>query len=367
MRGWKLALVLVLLLGAAVGAGSLAQVGYAAPSGAETVGRTSLRWTDDARDEPMTTDPSDQREVVAHIWYPTVGGGLEDADYFPDLDVLREAMADTGEIGFLELAGLGFVGTHASALTPVNGTDLPILLFSPGNATNSVLYSGLLEELASHGYVVIGVEHPYDVLGVTTADRAPAVFAADRWPQLLDENLAFYLERVDERAADLAFVVDRLIELDEGDGMFGGRLGTDRIGAIGHSLGAITASRLCQTDDRVQACLNLDGLYNGTPWDPRFDPPGASDFMLMTRIGDAVDTGGAVSVVIDGIEHDAFGDTPTLGPDLPIPGEAAADRTMRIVREYAVAFFERTLRGSTTTVLDRPSPYLEVTVRPASG
>ena len=367
MRGWKSALIAVLVLGTAIGIGSLAQVGYAAPTGPEAVGRTTLRWTDDARDEPMTVDPSDHREIVAHVWYPTAPGGTVPAPYFPDLDVLRDAISDTGEIGIVELTGIGFVATHASADTPVSGTGLPILLFSPGNATNSVLYSGLLEEMASRGYVVVGVEHVYDVLGVTTANGAPAVFAADRWPQPLDEHLAFYLERVDDRAADLAYVVDRLTELGEGEGLFGGRLATDRIGAIGHSLGAITAARLCQTDERVQACLNLDGLYKATPWDPRFEPPAASAFMLMTRIGEPIDTGGAVTAVIDGIEHDAFGDTPTLGPALPIPGEAAADRAMRIVREYAVAFFDRALRGSTTTVLDGPSPYPEVMVRPASG
>jgi hypothetical protein len=367
MRGWKVALSLVFLIGAAMGAGSLAQVGYAAPTGVDAIGRTTLRWIDETRTEPMTTDPSDRREVVAHVWYPTVASGAERARYFPDLGVLRDAMADTGEVGLVELFGLGFVGTHAAADTPVDGTDLPILLFSPGNATNSVLYSGLLEELASHGYVVVGVEHPYDVLGVTTADGEASVFAADRWPQELEQNLAFYLERVDERAADLAFVVDRLLELDEGDGMFGGLLDTDRIGAIGHSLGAITAGHLCQTDDRVLACLNLDGLYNAAPWDPRFDPPEAGDFMFMTRIDDPIDTGGAIRAVVSGIEHDAFGDTPTLGPALPLPGEATADRTMRIVREYAVAFFDRTLRGSATTVLDRPSPYPEVTVHPATG
>lgn len=343
MRGLKSALILVLVLGTAIGIGSLAQVGYSAPTGAEAVARTTLRWMDDARDEPMTADPSDHREVVAHVWYPTAAGGNVPAPYFPDLDVLRDAIADTGEIGIVELTGLGFVATHASADTPVSGTGLPILLFSPGNATNSVLYSGLLEEMASRGYVGVGVgvEHAYDVLGVTTGDGAPAVFAADRWPQPLDEHLAFYLERVDERAADLTFVVDRLTELGEGDGQFGGRLATDRIGAIGHSLGAITAARLCQTDVRVRACLNLDGLYNATPWDPRFEPPAASAFMLMTRIGEPIETGGAVTAVINGIEHDAFGDTPTLGPALPIPAEAAADRAMRIVREYAVAFFDR--------------------------
>ncbi len=68
VRGWKSALILVLVLGTTIGIGSLAQIGYAAPTGADAVGRTTLRWTDDARDEPMTTDPSDHREVVAHVW-----------------------------------------------------------------------------------------------------------------------------------------------------------------------------------------------------------------------------------------------------------------------------------------------------------
>ena len=38
----------------------------------------------------------------------------------------------------------------------------PVVLFSPGFGVERELYAGLVEDLASHGYVVVAIDHPHD-------------------------------------------------------------------------------------------------------------------------------------------------------------------------------------------------------------
>ena len=41
------------------------------PDGRYAVATQVYRWTDAARDEPHTADPTDRRSVIAQAWYPT--------------------------------------------------------------------------------------------------------------------------------------------------------------------------------------------------------------------------------------------------------------------------------------------------------
>src|SRR5215213_3150436 len=44
------------------------------PDGRYAVGTQIYRWTDAARDEPHTADPTDRRSVIAQAWYPATRG-----------------------------------------------------------------------------------------------------------------------------------------------------------------------------------------------------------------------------------------------------------------------------------------------------
>ena len=51
----------------------------------------------------------------------------------------------------------------------------PVIILSPGNGTNIEFYASLASEIASHGYIVAGLNHPYDVPAVelSNGDIAP--------------------------------------------------------------------------------------------------------------------------------------------------------------------------------------------------
>ena len=373
------------------------QSGFAAPTGAEMIGRTTLRWIDTSRPEVMTGAPDDRREVVVHLWYPAVSGAdAQPAPYFPDLDALGPALAASGEASTLTRFGLRFIRTHALADAVVSPASrrYPVLIFSPGNATNSSFYTALVEELVSHGYVVAAIDHPYDVAAVRLNHDRIAGYAGASWPAPgtnlqpdgADDHVRFARARVAERARDAIFVLDQLGQLDAAaQGRFAGRLDLQRVGILGHSLGGMTAGDACQMDPRFKAGLNLDGLQLGQPFYPVTDGRSLHQpFMLITKAvpepaGEMLARmnitheqwqarhtemdqglqallrglpGGGYRVIVDGADHGDFTDVPQLAPALFSAADGTAARRMRIIAAYTRAFFDHTL-------LDRPAPLLD--------
>src|SRR5262249_25602819 len=105
----------------------------------------------------------------------------------------------------------------------------PLLLFSPGYGSKPTDYQSQLEDLASHGYVVAGLDHAADTLD--SFEQRASLWAKDilsAKEELLDSPLS--------RGID-----------------------ANRIGAFGHSLGGRAAAAACLLDSRILGCLNEDG------------------------------------------------------------------------------------------------------------
>ncbi|HEX8698143.1 MAG TPA: hypothetical protein VF815_04855, partial [Myxococcaceae bacterium] len=131
-----------------------------APTGTHAVGTTAYHWIDSTRPEPFTETEEDVRELMVRVWYPAEPRpGSQPAPYFLQR---REGVANTS--GF-QMPGhlFDFVHAHAVAEAPLAGAQAryPVVLFSPGSAVPPVLYTGLLEDVASHGYVVVALSHTY--------------------------------------------------------------------------------------------------------------------------------------------------------------------------------------------------------------
>jgi len=68
-------------------------------------------------------------------------------------------------------------------------------------------------------------------------------------------------------------------------------------------------------------------------------------------------------ISIAGTKHYDFADLPLLSPLAPqlgLKGPINGKRVVAIVNDYLLSFFESTLNGKTTTLFEKPSPYVEV-------
>jgi dienelactone hydrolase len=166
------------------------------------------------------------------------------------------------------MLGIQAAGLVANSVedAPVADTPAahPVVLLSPSGFP-PLLLSGTAEELASHGFVVVGVNHTYETAVTVFSDGRvapmnPAAIAGALGPQTGAHDTVFEQRAAVCRykATDLAFVADRLAALDPDD-MLAGRLDLSRLGAVGHSFGGVAALQWCRDDPRCTRAVNLDG------------------------------------------------------------------------------------------------------------
>lgn len=268
-----------------------------APTGRHRVGVTTLYLVDHDRRDPWNPEVP-VREVMATVLYParTVRG-------YPRAPQMTQKAAESFA-GFVPVhqhpelpdAGVDWAATltHAHAGAPAQPVRRPVVLYSPGGGDARTLGTGVAEELASHGYVVVTIDHPGDASEVefpgTTAYRddplRTTVFVGD--PRT-DPSL--FRTVVGTRVADVRFVLDRLAVLAAGGNPdaagrplpehLGRALDLRRVGVYGHSAGGTTAAQSLYEDRRIAAAIDLEGYLDH----PARTPGGTGELFPVARDG----------------------------------------------------------------------------------
>ena len=349
------------------------QLELPAPTGSDAVGQTALRWVDTSRPEALTANPDDFREVIALIWYPAERGTGKKSPYFPGLSTVAKALAESGEVESWKAFGLRFVRSQnlLNADPAKNETPFPILIFSPGNGTNMEFYNSQASEIASHGYIVVGLNHPYDVAAVELSDHKIAEFHKEQESLDMSAHAAFIAERIKVRTEDVLFVLNQLESLrSSANSPLAGLLDLNSVAVAGHSLGGLTASEACKADARFRACLNLDGIQRGGPFSTEETAiPPDQPFLFLTKesqlhpklIEKFESMAESYWVVIHGASHDSFTDGPLLQPGL-LPISNRADQIMSLIQKYTLAFLDQTLKEENNGLLSKSVQLQDVTV-----
>lgn len=160
--------------------------------------------------------------------------------------------------------------------TDIASHSLPLVIFSHGAFGYYQSNASTFMELASHGYVVASLDHPYH--SFFTHDSEGRLITVD--PEFLQtalyvggndndmsEEEVFEITSVwmELREADMNFVIDELEnELFEQE--WGRLMDTSRIGLMGHSLGGATAVTVGRRSD-VSAVIDIDGTMLGEQTD----------------------------------------------------------------------------------------------------
>ena len=187
---------------------------------------------------------------MIQLWYPATAG-TRPATYMPPA-VARFLASSAGvQPALLESVKLDATA-DAAPLTRRGGW--PVVLFSPGFGVERELYAGLVEDLASHGYVVVAIDHPHDA-GIVEFPDGHVVVPSSQ----MDITAALSV-----RVADTRFVLTELARLDR-CGFFAGRLDLGHVGMFGHSLGGAAAASTMLVDPRIDAGADLDGVLFGAP------------------------------------------------------------------------------------------------------
>lgn len=384
------------------------------PTGPFRVGTTVWRLIDQSRRETFAPDGPRQVEVLA--WYPSSGNpGGKTAPY------LREGVPEVRT--FARLFGapeqifdaLADVRTHAAvdAVPASAPAKFPLLIFSHGYTGIPSAYTALLEDLASHGYGVLSIVHPYEATAATLTDGRVVTLldpAGAPLPPLRavlaewgaeDETMAAVTRATDVTEQlrllrgylgglhqtdialrrwvdDTTLVLDRLSHVGSGSPIarIASRLDMTRVGVFGHSMGGVAAAQFCVEDRRCRAGLNLDGIPQ---YGPMIDLTLPRPFLMVYsarpgRLGasDAIYQRAAhpyVRIDVRDTRHLDFSDMAFWGGPLrarPVLGGIDPVRGAALTRSIVRRYFDQELLGKRAALAEGLSAFPEVTMRTAA-
>lgn len=389
LRGGLLALTLGgLLASPGVALRLPSQVDLPSPTGPNPVGTVALHLVDRSRAESL--GPGVQRELMVRLWYPAKSvDRRERSAYLPSAvweayglsAIVNPPQTHAFEAAPASLGGWRVAGRELPRLPWQDRSTFPVVVYSHGWGSNSAFGTTLIEELASQGYVVAAIDHPYDAGFVQFPDGR--LVAGPSEPDPADADLSWWdtgnNKLLPVLVADVSSVLDALEELNSGanpdaEGTalpqnLGGALDLRRVGMFGHSMGGITMFQVLRDDARVGAGLSLDG---GIPQSVRatgVDKP----IMLMrseqpdphrvteTTWQETEKRSWQRSLRMTGSMHNTYTDLAFLCPGETCGGDAGAGsidarRAADLQRTYVTAFFGQHLKGNHSSPLNDPSP-----------
>ena len=214
---------LVLILISAIPAILFPESGIIPPTGQFQVATAAFTYTDESRTESFSKRDLPRRVNVA-FWYPQT----EEGKY-------------------------------------------PLVVFSHGGMSIKTSNESLYYELASNGYVVCSIDHPYHSLYTDYDDGQRVYISGEYMHQLQKEDaktdrqqsFAFYQQWMPLRTSDMNFVIDTILDMADKStaGMPFSLVDGTKIGVMGHSLGGAAALGVGRQRDNIDAVIALESPF----------------------------------------------------------------------------------------------------------
>ena len=356
-----------------------------APQGEYVVGNRIFTLEDANRRERNSIDPNDKRVLLLEIWYPGK----------PDTGIKAKSLwsglySGKGDIISFFTNYLQKVDTHSfPKLEPAQGR-YPLILFNHGLQMFTAQNTLLMEHLASNGYIVVSIGHPYESIRVDLGQNkiilpefissfekfkegmkwvesasAPIIRAQEEIASLKDpeERSKIVLEAIEKAEVindivvswsyDTKFVLSWLIE-NSSSNLSGviPDINTEAIGMMGMSIGGATAGELCKVDSRIVAGINIDGIqYGKTQRDSLHVPfmmftsdesDGMNNFMYLRSRNDYYE------YHLKNTRHSDLTDMVIVWPILKFYGQSgkiAGNRVIEIMNTSILNFWDKYLKN----------------------
>lgn len=354
------------------------------PTGPHPVGRATFVIGSDVQ----PTLSTEERAVMVVLWYPATSTDGEVPSYLVGLDARREILGSE----FVDAARE--VIPHARTGVPVATEGAPFALVTLSHSLGGLpgLYTGLAEDLASHGYIVAAVGHPGGSRALWLDGEVVPLSEAWQENDPSEVGLASYLSFREERARvwleDALLTIRRLPSQRIGGRPLGEFVDTSRVGYVGHSIGGTAAALGCAVTPIFDACVNLDGWPLPSEAEDGFDRPflhieetrpyrpqaqldgwgatrGEYDqnmWALAARkdsVFQALDAVG-YHLVVDGLAHSGFSDLPLWSRSDAESQSISPTRGLTVLRTWVGWFLDAHVRGISETAPPSPTAFPDV-------
>ena len=358
------------------------------PVGKYTVGITQLYFTDRSRKKVFPFEEDNAfRKIPVTIFYPAESNGNKDSAPYSSPELLEALSKMTFGLVSKNAAK---VKTNCYKNVPIAASDdkYPVIIFNHGYGGYMMQSTVLCSDLASSGYIVISVGHPYESSGVKYLDgsviKMPEImqknmkcssfseeckhiikalkastkeYYCDRKAMEMTEQFLKNYQELNDNVKiwvdDSVFVVEQLSALNEGktESMFKNKLKLNLgIGITGHSYGGATAAQACLSDRRFVAGINIDGATCGDFLYKDIKKP----FMLLgthlikniSRTTYIYNTKDTYMVIVDDTQHLGYSDGLFIlrqGNIINQIGKREKYEFREIITNYHLKFFEKYL------------------------
>ncbi|WP_052429766.1 dienelactone hydrolase family protein [Paenibacillus borealis] len=240
-RVWKIIITAVALLIALIPPVLFPQYRVPEVTGEYEVRTAAYTYTDPNRIEEFT-DTGENRFVNVEFWYPDNAGGT-----------------------------------------------YPLVVFSHGAYGVRESNTSTFTELASHGYVVVSIDHPYHSFYTRSVEGRITMVNADYMREVNDSNKdgIYTMEELygltqkwmKLRTGDMNFVIGTILDkaVSDQDPVYQ-LIDTGHIGVFGHSMGGAASVALGRERSDVDAVVNLDApFFNELVYNPEINDLAAKD------------------------------------------------------------------------------------------
>jgi predicted dienelactone hydrolase len=354
--------------------------------GPEKVGTQTFHFTDQNRDEVLTEDQSDKRELMVQVWYPTENSNNNKSEsLFPkDKEMFKKYIQTYSSS--LNLPDFVFNYWKYSKTNSYENVEIlpstgpyPVVLLSHGMGTSRVLHTSQAENLASHGFIVVTIDHTYSTFATIFPDGRVTDYKTK-------------MTTVEDRreigniwTQDVEFVINQIEKLNSGaiESQFKGKIDLNNIGVMGHSFGGATAFNSTYLDHRIKAGVNMDGslfevknrddinkpfmfIRSGVfkEWLVDFKKDKNPDNEITKQLSDelhiiknVINQGGS-AIYVEGTQHFNFTDLQFYSELIKLTGiigDINGKRGSSIVNQYVLDFFNKQLKGASGDLIQGPN------------
>lgn len=233
------------------------------PGGPFEVGTRIYELEDKTREEIYTDMENDSRKIKYQVWYPTnETEGLLKAKWITEGKVLTRQLAQSFNLPAFMLDHTVQIDSNSYMDAPISAVEenYPVVVISHGWQGFRELHTDFAEELASHGFIAVSIDHTYGSQAVKFEDGSVAHLNEDALPSQAANPAGFKKSStllVNTYGEDVAAVLDDL-EKQNADGDFKDQLDLESLGVLGHSTGGGGDVYIAQKDSRIKALMGLD-------------------------------------------------------------------------------------------------------------
>ncbi len=341
------------------------------PKGKYEVGTQTFFLTDESRRELYSDNDAEPRKFLVKVWYPATP--LLKGEHAPWMDhatTYGRAIARAFGYPKFVLDHLSLVDSPAWQDAPVypSRERYPVIFFSHSLRGIAAQNTGQVTELASHGFIVVAIQHTYGAAATVFPDGKIVYFNPSSFPEEASEPeyTLSAQELASQWAEDISFTLDFIINENQNQASpFFSTLDTTGVGVYGHSLGGAAAIQFCGTDTRCSGLLAMDPLM--VPVSRQILNTGLSQNALFIFSQEWIEDIGSRNnstfkgffekfgplshaIEILGTTQSDFTDLPLISPityQIGLKGSIDSDRMNEIINTYLYIFFYQELENPT--------------------